>query len=454
MAPIRTRSARSTARESRGIAPALRGGALSLLHVFSLAAAVACSEVKGEGGDSPAGTGTAGAAGTAGASGTSAAGSSGASGAGGSAGTGTITPRAGAGGGGGQGGAAAGQGGSAAGQGGAGAGEGGATAGGMGGASGGAGSSTGTSGEELGQVPIGWASVDGDGVDTTTGGGDGDVVRPADAQALIEYAESAEPLVIELDGTFAVPQLRVASNKTLLGVEGGATIEGGVRIRGSGTDDMVSNVIVQNIRIHGATSDTDGDGMHVYYAHHVWIDHCEVWDSPDGNLDIVHASNWVTVSWSKFHYTEAAPAPDHKFSNLIGHSDGNEEDVGRLKVTWHHNWWGPGIIERMPRVRYGDVHLFNNYYSAAGNNYAIGAGLESRLLIENNYFDGVSNPHIFYDGEPTSQIAAEGNVYMATTGGPEGQQTGQGASFEAPYDYELDAGGSVKAGAMQWAGPR
>jgi pectate lyase len=324
----------------------------------------------------------------------------------------------------------------------------------MGGEGGSAGASTGTSGEELGEAPIGWASVNGDGVATTTGGGNGDVVRPTTAQQLVDYAESAEPLVIELDGTFAVPQLNVTSNKTLIGVAGGATIEGGVRIRGS-DEEMVSNVIVQNLRVHGATSDADGDGMHIYFAHHVWVDHCEVWDSPDGNLDIVHASNWVTVSWSKFRYSENPPAADHKFSNLIGHSDDNQaEDTGRLKVTWHHNWWGPGIIERMPRVRFGDVHVFNNYYSAAGNNYAIGAGVEARLLIENNYFDGINNPHIFYDGEPTSEIAAEGNLYMSTTGGPEGQQTGQGASFEAPYDYELDGADSVKGGVMQWAGPR
>jgi pectate lyase len=277
------------------------------------------------------------------------------------------------------------------------------------------------------------------------------MVTATTAEQLIEHSESEEPLIIQLDGTFEIPELRVASNKTLIGVEGGATIEGGVRIRGSGADETVSNVIIKNLRIHGATSDTDGDGMHIYYAHHVWVDHCEIWDSPDGNLDIVHASSWVTVSWTKFWYSDDAPAADHRFSNLIGHDDPNEEDEGRLKVTFHHNWWGPGIMERMPRVRYGDVHVFDNYYSAAGNNYAIGAGFEARLLVENNYFDGVADPHIFYDAEPTAEIAVAGNEYEGTTGV---QQMGQGASFMPPYEYELDAAANVPSLVMQGAGPQ
>jgi pectate lyase len=297
---------------------------------------------------------------------------------------------------------------------------------------------------------IGWASVSGEGIPTTTGGAAGRTVRANGAQELLDYASSDEALVIELSGTYSVPRLQVSSNKTLIGVAGGATIEGGVRIRGSSSEPVV-NVIVKNLRIHGASSDVDGDGMHIYYAHHVWVDHCEIWDSPDGNLDIVHAANWVTVSWTRFRYTSSPPDPDHRFSNLIGHSDGNNEDVGRLKVTWHHNHWGANIIERMPRVRYGDVHVFNNYYSAAGNNYAVGAGLESRLLIENNHFEGVADPHIFYDGEPTAEIAIGGNLYTATSGA---QDMGQGSSFDPPYPYTPDPAAQVKASVMANAGPR
>jgi pectate lyase len=299
---------------------------------------------------------------------------------------------------------------------------------------------------------IGWASVEGDGVPTTTGGLGGQTVTPTSADELQDYAERDEPLIIRIEGTFSVPRLHVSSNKTLVGIDDGATIEGGIRIRGRDLGEPVQNVIVQNLRVHAADSDVDGDGVQIYYAHHVWIDHCEIWDAPDGNLDIVHGSNWVTVSNSHFHYTSSAPAQEHRFSNLIGHTDDNaDEDRGRLKVTFHHNLWGEGVRERMPRVRYGEVHVFNNHYAASSNNYAIGAGFEARLRIENNYFEAVASPHIFYDGESTAEIVAAGNVYVATSGE---QQSGQGAAFVAPYPYSLDDANSVPASVTAQVGPR
>lgn len=296
----------------------------------------------------------------------------------------------------------------------------------------------------------GWAAVSGDGVTTTTGGAAGRVVRPTSAQQLVDYAASDEPLIIEIVGTFAVPRLQVNSDKTLVGVGDQATLQGGIRIRGA-SDAFVSNVIVRNLHVNAATSDVDGDGMQIYYAHHVWIDHCELYDAPDGNLDIVHAASWVTVSWTSFRYTAAAPDPNHRFSNLIGHTDGNDEDIDRLKVSFHHCHWSDGVVERMPRVRYGKVHVWNSLYDAHGNHYAVGAGFAAQLLLEANFFDGVNDPHIFYDGEPTAQIVATGNEYASSTGA---QDTGQGSAFVPPYVYALVPASGVAALVAASAGPR
>jgi len=299
-------------------------------------------------------------------------------------------------------------------------------------------------------ILVGWAAEPGDGVPSTTGGDSGPAVTAKSAAELLEYAMREGPLTIRVQGTLSVPRLQVTSDKTLVGIGAGATIEGGVRIRGK-AGAFVSNVIVRNLRIHGAASDVEGDAVQVHYAHHVWIDHCEIWDSADGALDIVHASNWITVSFTKFWYSDATPDPKHRFANLVGHTDDNDEDEDRLKVTFHHNWWGPGVIERMPRVRHGEVHVFNNYYSARGNNYAVGAGFQARLLIEGNHFDHVADPHRFYDGEPTAQIVAHGNLYTETSGA---QDTGQGAAFTPPYAYRLDDVAMVRELVMSQAGPR
>jgi alpha-tubulin suppressor-like RCC1 family protein len=70
----------------------------------------------------------------------------------------------------------------------------------------------------------------------------------------------------------------------------------------------------------------------------------------------------------------------------------SEKSWRARRLTFHHNWWGDNILEEMPRVRHGQVHIFNNYYSPSGNNYRIGAGWMSKLVVENNVFDGANEP--------------------------------------------------------------
>ena len=91
---------------------------------------------------------------------------------------------------------------------------------------------------------VGWATIAGDGVTATSGGGNAAPVRPTTAAALMTYASDSAPRVIEIAGTFDVPSLTVASDKTLIGIGANATINGGLQIRG---DDSapVRNVIVQ-----------------------------------------------------------------------------------------------------------------------------------------------------------------------------------------------------------------
>ena len=301
----------------------------------------------------------------------------------------------------------------------------------------------------------GWATVSGDGVSTTTGGDNATPVRPTSAQELIDYASDGTPRVIEIEGTFNVPRLQVASNKTLIGIGANATINGGIRIRGY-ADANVSNVIVRNLNVNGASTDVDGDAMQVYFAHHVWVDHCEIWDGVDANLDVTHASNWVTISWTIFRYTSAAPDPSHKFSNLFGHSDNNaDEDRGRLNITAHHNWWREGVTERMPRVRFGQVHVFNNYYTSTGNNYCVRAGTEAHILSESNYFQGVNSPHVYNNAtdETTSYINRRNNVFDATTG--TNVSGGGGTPFDnPPYSASIDDANDVPALVQACAGPR
>jgi pectate lyase len=62
-------------------------------------------------------------------------------------------------------------------------------------------------------------------------------------------------------------------------------------------------------------------------------------------------------------------------------------DVGKLRVTVHHNRFG-NVLQRAPRVRFGRVDVYNNLFVAtgAGYQYSLGVGVESAIHAENNYF--------------------------------------------------------------------
>ncbi|MGW5721120.1 pectate lyase family protein [Amycolatopsis sp. NPDC003865] len=54
----------------------------------------------------------------------------------------------------------------------------------------------------------------------------------------------------------------------------------------------------------------------------------------------------------------------------------------------HHNLFSD-IGQRAPRVRYGQVHVYDNLYvvrDAAAYTYSLGVGVESRIHAENNFF--------------------------------------------------------------------
>jgi pectate lyase len=123
----------------------------------------------------------------------------------------------------------------------------------------------------------------------------------------------------------------------------------------------------------------------------------------------------------------------------------------------------------MPRVVYGMGHQFNNYFNSPGNNYCIGVGSYGSVLIENNYFKDVKNPHQFmYD--VYMYMEASGNIYNNTSGA---RDEGHGGSrdacpdgdcsvhedcdpgpFTPPYNYTLDPAEDVPDIVMDCAGPQ
>jgi pectate lyase len=286
---------------------------------------------------------------------------------------------------------------------------------------------------------VGWAAASDCGPEGTTGGGDGTRVLVQSASELAEALNGDGPAVVEVAGRIELGTetlVVTGSDKTLVGTDS-AELVGAFKLDGS------RNVIIRNIKFNGGSS-SEYDAMELSGATCVWLDHSEFFDGGDAILDIVRGSDFITVSWSKFY--NVLDVDDHRLGSLCGGDD--TDTPGRLNVTYHHNFWGEGVLEQMPRVRHGKVHIFNNVYASPGNSYCIGAGYMSKLLVENNFFDAVTDPIRFQVDQDTAEVVETGNEYSNTNG----DSVSRGAAFTPPYSYELDTASEARDAVIAQAG--
>ena len=199
----------------------------------------------------------------------------------------------------------------------------------------------------------------------TTGGAGGGTTTVSNASQFTVAVTAPATGIVQVVGTITLTgNVAPRSHKTILGVGTNATIVGDLNIR------RATNVIVKNLHFTNPGGVGDGDGMTIEESRNVWIDHCTFYDCADGALEITHGSDLLTVSWCRFFYTFNS---DHNFVSLVGQSDANNvEDAGRLRITYHHYWWSTLYMERMPRVRFGRVHMFNNYFNSPATTIVCG----------------------------------------------------------------------------------
>ncbi|MER7167126.1 pectate lyase [Micromonospora sp. NPDC000207] len=225
-------------------------------------------------------------------------------------------------------------------------------------------------------------------------------------------------------------QINVGPNTTIVGLRG-ATLTGLTLMIDSADNVIVRNVTFDDARdCFPAWSPTDGeagnwnsqyDQVSVRRSENVWIDRNTFTDGDnpdsgqpihfgrpyqvhDGSLDITHTASLVTASYNRFVGRDKVM--------LIGSSNTVGPDVGRLKVTLHHNVFD-GVFQRLPRVRFGQVDLYNNHYRLSGDGfeYAIGVGVQSAVYAQDNYFvlgAGITAADLLYDWGGTA-VTTRGN---------------------------------------------
>ncbi|XP_047043279.1 pectate lyase-like [Lolium rigidum] len=229
--------------------------------------------------------------------------------------------------------------------------------------------------------------------------GDDDPARPAPGTLRYGLAQH-EPLWIVFDRDMTIrprQELLVSSYKTVDGRGARVVVgDGGACF----TLRNVSNVIIHGVTIRHCRPArksargwelSDGDGVTVFRSRDVWVDRCSLEDCADGLVDVIEASTAVTVS--------NCLMTNHDKAMLLGHNDAFSDDRG-MRVTVAFNRFGPGLVQRMPRCRFGVFHVVNNDY-VSWEKYAIGGSASPTILSQGNRFCAGKEKEVTKrDGDP------------------------------------------------------
>ncbi|SDD76833.1 Pectate lyase [Mucilaginibacter pineti] len=258
-------------------------------------------------------------------------------------------------------------------------------------------------GSALSTVLTGYAAVSG----TTIGGRGGTTVTVSTLAAFKAAVAGSSAKIVYVTGTIkgaGLDPVYVGSNTTIIG-KTGAVLQGMNLYLFT-----VSNIIIQNVTFKNYVTEC---GVYVkFQSHHVWIDHCDFstdrthgWDYWGKDIGVAEGSDYVTISWNKFH--------DTNLSLLIGSvtSDAVAANTGKLHVTLHHNYWY-NIGEREPTLVFGSIHMYNNYH-LNNDGYSIGARYGGMVRTDNEYFSNCKKPLTTnLDGDPVGYFSGiSTNVY-------------------------------------------
>lgn len=265
----------------------------------------------------------------------------------------------------------------------------------------------------------------------TTGGGNASATTVSTLDAFKSAVASDSAKVVKVSGLISLTgQVDIGSNTTVLGVGSSSGFTGGgLRLK------EVTNVVIRNLNISKPRKPSDA--ITIQESTRVWVDHNTLSadrdhdkDYYDGLLDINHGSDNITVSWNKF--------ADHFKGSLVGHSDNNAgEDTGHLKVTYHHNWF-TNVYSRIPSLRFGTGHFYDNYVQGAET--AVHPRMGAQMLVENNVFrDTKVAVTTNRDSDVDGYAVLRGN----DLGGAATEISQVGSFTNPPYSYTAEPASSV-----------
>ncbi|XP_038974349.1 probable pectate lyase 18 [Phoenix dactylifera] len=260
---------------------------------------------------------------------------------------------------------------------------------------------------------------------------DDDPVNPA--PGTLRYGAIQEgPLWIVFTADMTIhlkEELLVNSFKTIDGRGFNVQIADGACI----TLQYVSDVILHNLHIHhcvptgeanvrsspthyGWRGRSDGDGVSIYSARNIWVDHCSLSYCADGLIDAIMGSTAITISNNYFSH--------HNEVMLLGHRDDYLPDSG-MQVTIAFNHFGEALVQRMPRCRLGHFHVVNNDFSQ-WEMYAIGGSANPTINSQGNRYTAPSDPNA---KEVTKRVDTDEKDWVGWNWRTEGDIMVNGAFF-------------------------
>ncbi|MFE2883351.1 polysaccharide lyase family 1 protein [Streptomyces sp. NPDC059272] len=274
----------------------------------------------------------------------------------------------------------------------------------------------------------------------TTGGGSASAVTVSTLAAFKSAVTGSSSKVVKVNGLISLSgQVDVGSNTTVLGVGSASGFTGGgLRLKN------VTNVVVRNLNI--SKSVAPADGITVQASTKVWIDHNAFSsdldhgkDYYDGLVDISHAADYVTVSWNTF--------KNHYKGSLVGHSDNNaSEDTGHLRVTYHHNWFDQ-VNSRIPSLRFGTGHFYDNY--VVGAETAVHSRMGAQMFVQNNVF---RDTEVAVTTNRDSDVDGYANLSGNDLGGAATEISQVGTFTSPPYSYTAEPASTVVTSVTAGAG--
>lgn len=328
---------------------------------------------------------------------------------------------------------------------------------------------------------------------TLTGGFGATVTTVTNFNELKTALTGTGPLLIKVSGLIdnsgkRSESLNVPANTTLYGDPDNQGHLKNIELKFSGENYIVRNLIFSEV-VAVAIRDSAGnllvaegtgnDAISINGGRHIWIDHCEFYSSLtpsqvydfsgptetadgvideydakdfyDGLIDIKNGASFITLSHNYFH--------DHWKAILIASSDTQDNGDSNTRVTLHHNYF-KDVISRIPLLRYGKGHFYNNYVlgtqptlygkvTRVDSVFNLRQGAQG--LIEGNYIQGAEDSFGYFYTSSTTTTGFWNlldNIFNDVTR----DTTTANGSYTVPYAYTAEAGSGINISVPPAAG--